>query len=57
MENDAAKEAACYCIAELCSKLDRQFLDKYAQELLNSLRISSKDNSWSVKDSAFYAST
>ena len=41
----------------MCSKLDKENIEKYLYDLLSSLKLSSIDKSWSVKDSAFFATT
>jgi hypothetical protein len=38
-------------------KLDKDIVQKYLSDFLSSLKLSSKDHSWSVKDTAFYAAT
>ena len=49
-DNHAVREAACACIAELGSKLDKDRVRPYVMGLLDALLICFKDESWPVRD-------
>ena len=58
-DNHAVREAACHCIAELCSKVART-MDKtpfkpHVVEMLSALLDCFKDQSWPVRDCACLA--
>ncbi|EEB20167.1 hypothetical protein Phum_PHUM604480 [Pediculus humanus corporis] len=54
-DNHAVREAACACIAELASKISKEHVRPYVNELLNTLVICFQDNSWPVRDAACLA--
>lgn len=59
-DNHAVREAACACIAELASKISKEHVRPYVNELLNTLVICFQDDSWPVRDGLyifFYALT
>lgn len=55
-DNHAVREAACHCIAELCTKVvptaDKSLFQQYVQGLLTALLDCFKDESWPVRDAA-----
>jgi len=54
--NHAVREAACYCIAELATKIDSNVVCEYVSQLLQSLIDAFHDDSWPVRDAACIAS-
>ncbi|XP_078313834.1 uncharacterized protein LOC111130281 [Crassostrea virginica] len=54
-DNHAVREAACACIAELGSKIDREVVRPHIPELLEALLICFNDDSWPVRDAACVA--
>ncbi|XP_061173141.1 uncharacterized protein LOC133182346 [Saccostrea echinata] len=54
-DNHAVREAACACIAELGSKIDRNFVRPFIPQLLEALLICFNDDSWPVRDAACVA--
>ncbi|PIK47878.1 hypothetical protein BSL78_15253 [Apostichopus japonicus] len=54
-DNHAVREAACACIAELGSKIDKEKVRPYVQRLLTALLICFEDDSWPVRDAACVA--
>ncbi|XP_048737561.2 uncharacterized protein LOC125652410 [Ostrea edulis] len=54
-DNHAVREAACACIAELGSKIDRKFVRPFVPQLLEALLICFNDDSWPVRDAACVA--
>ncbi|PIK43733.1 hypothetical protein BSL78_19410 [Apostichopus japonicus] len=54
-DNHAVREAACACIAELGSKIDKEKVRPYVQRLLMALLICFEDDSWPVRDAACVA--
>ena len=50
--NHAVREAACSCIAELMTKVDRTAVAPYVRRLVQSLVNCFKDASWPVRDAA-----
>lgn len=53
--NHAVREAACACIAELGSKINKQAVQPYVQRLLDALIVCFQDDSWPVRDAACLA--
>eukprot|EP00003_Mantamonas_plastica_P006393 TRINITY_DN1519_c1_g2_i1.p1 TRINITY_DN1519_c1_g2~~TRINITY_DN1519_c1_g2_i1.p1 ORF type:complete len:707 (+),score=256.45 TRINITY_DN1519_c1_g2_i1:1841-3961(+) len=51
-DNHAVREAACHCIAELATKIDREAVKPHVPDLLESLLFCFKDSSWPVRDAA-----
>ena len=55
-DNHAVREAACHCIAELCTKValtvSKEPFKPYVQNLLKALLDCFKDESWPVRDAA-----
>ena len=54
-DNHAVREAACHCMAELASKVNRDTVMPHVSELLNALIVCFKDDSWPVRDTACVA--
>ncbi|KAH9503018.1 hypothetical protein Btru_072633 [Bulinus truncatus] len=54
-DNHAVREAACACIAELGSKIDKLVVSPYVTRLLEILLICFNDDSWPVRDAACIA--
>ncbi|XP_071507896.1 uncharacterized protein [Diadema antillarum] len=54
-DNHAVREAACACIAELGSKIDKDAVRSHVQRLLEALLVCFKDDSWPVRDAACVA--
>lgn len=54
-DNHAVREAACACIAELGSKIDKAAVSPYVTRLLETLLICFNDDSWPVRDAACVA--
>ncbi|XP_070576630.1 uncharacterized protein [Ptychodera flava] len=54
-DNHAVREAACACIAELGSKINRECVRPYVPVLLQALLECFKDESWPVRDAACVA--
>ena len=54
-DNHAVREAACHCMAELGSKIDRDSVRPYVSEILNALHVCFRDDSWPVRDTACVA--
>ncbi|GIX77823.1 uncharacterized protein CEXT_208401 [Caerostris extrusa] len=54
-DNHAVREAACACIAELASKVDRESTKPYVSQLLQTLLDCFCDDSWPVRDAACLA--
>ncbi|XP_077991642.1 uncharacterized protein LOC144445871 [Glandiceps talaboti] len=54
-DNHAVREAACACIAELGSKIDKNCVRPYVDPLLLALLVCFKDDSWPVRDAACIA--
>ncbi|CAL1530399.1 unnamed protein product [Lymnaea stagnalis] len=54
-DNHAVREAACACIAELGSKIDKSAVSPYVSRLLETLLICFNDDSWPVRDAACIA--
>ncbi|RUS87848.1 hypothetical protein EGW08_004381 [Elysia chlorotica] len=54
-DNHAVREAACACIAELGSKIDKTVVRPYVCKLLETLLICFNDDSWPVRDAACIA--
>lgn len=52
MTNHCVREAACYCIAELASKVDAAAIRKHVQRLMQALLTCFRDSSWIVRDAA-----
>jgi hypothetical protein len=50
--NHAAREAACACMAELCTKVDGAAVTPHVPSLLAALLICFKDESWPCRDAA-----
>ncbi|KAF6022738.1 hypothetical protein EB796_018946 [Bugula neritina] len=55
-DNHAVREAACSCIAELGSKIDKECVRPYVPSLLGTLKVCFEDDSWPVRDAACMAS-
>lgn len=53
--NHAVREAACACIAELASKIDKETVRPYVHTLLDTLLRCFQDDSWPVRDAACLA--
>lgn len=53
--NHAVREAACACIAELMSKVDREAVSPHVPRLLRALLTCFRDASWPVRDAACLA--
>lgn len=51
-DNHAVREAVCYCIAELGTKITVDFVRPFVVPLLDSLIDAFKDQSWPVRDAA-----
>lgn len=49
------REGACHCIAELATKIDRDVVAPYVQQLLEGLLVCFHDDSWPVRDAACHA--
>ncbi|CAG5132048.1 unnamed protein product [Candidula unifasciata] len=49
-DNHAVREAACACIAELGSKIEKSVVSPYVPRLLETLLICFNDDSWPVRD-------
>jgi len=54
-DNHAVREAACACIAELGSKIEKEAVSPFVARLLETLLICFKDDSWPVRDAACIA--
>ena len=54
-DNHAVREAACHCIAELSSKIEKEAVKPYVSQLLHALIVCFKDESWPVRDTACVA--
>ncbi|CAH1263660.1 Hypp2742 [Branchiostoma lanceolatum] len=54
-DNHAVREAACACIAELGSKINRDVVRPHVPTLIQALLESFKDDSWPVRDAACVA--
>ncbi|XP_076463710.1 uncharacterized protein LOC143295909 [Babylonia areolata] len=54
-DNHAVREAACACIAELGSKIDKTAVSPYVSKLLETLLLCFVDDSWPVRDAACVA--
>ncbi|KAJ8309492.1 hypothetical protein KUTeg_014366 [Tegillarca granosa] len=54
-DNHAVREAACACIAELGSKIDKNVVCPFIPRLLEALLICFNDDSWPVRDAACVA--
>ncbi|GFO50484.1 Arm repeat-containing protein, partial [Plakobranchus ocellatus] len=54
-DNHAVREAACACIAELGSKIDKTVVTAHVPRLLETLVICFNDDSWPVRDAACIA--
>ena len=54
-DNHAVREAACQCIAELASKLDKNVVSPHVEVLLDTLLECFEDDSWPVRDMACVA--
>ncbi|XP_071962564.1 uncharacterized protein [Antedon mediterranea] len=54
-DNHAVREAACACIAELGSKIDKEVVRPHVEELLKALLDCFRDESWPVRDAACIA--
>jgi hypothetical protein len=54
--NHAVREAACACMAELCTKVDRQAVAPHVPAMLHALLVCFKDESWPCRDAASTAS-
>ncbi|KAK7103966.1 uncharacterized protein [Littorina saxatilis] len=54
-DNHAVREAACACIAELGSKIDKSAVSPHVTKLLETLLICFNDDSWPVRDAACVA--
>ena len=52
-DNHAVREAACACIAELGTKINKDCVRPYVTRLLDSLKICFEDDSWPVRDGRF----
>ena len=50
--NHAVREAACACIAELCTKVSPDAVQPHVPALLAALLICFKDESWPCRDAA-----
>lgn len=57
MTNHAVREAACQCIAELATKVDKAAVRPHVPRLLDALLYSFRDNSWLVRDAACLATS
>lgn len=53
--NHAVREAACACIAELMTKVDKEAVSPHVPRLLKSLLVCFRDASWPVRDAACLA--
>lgn len=53
--NHAVREAACACISELMSKIEKKSIEQFVTPLLKSLVNCFKDASWPVRDAACIA--
>ncbi|KAK2162572.1 hypothetical protein LSH36_96g05027 [Paralvinella palmiformis] len=51
-DNHAVREAACACIAELGSKIDKDVVRPFVAKLLDALLVCFKDESWPVRDAS-----
>lgn len=54
-DNHAVREAACACIAELGSKIDKEKVRPHVKQLLEALLVCFQDDSWPVRDAACIA--
>ncbi|EDV28534.1 uncharacterized protein TRIADDRAFT_51538 [Trichoplax adhaerens] len=54
-DNHAVREAACVCIAELGQKISPECLHPFVQQLIATLLVCFKDQSWPVRDAACLA--
>lgn len=54
-DNHAVREAACQCIAELATKIDKAVLAPHVEKLLQTLLECFRDDSWPVRDCACVA--
>ncbi|XP_041353501.1 uncharacterized protein LOC121371570 [Gigantopelta aegis] len=54
-DNHAVREAACACIAELGSKIEKRAVAPYIAKLLAALLVCFSDDSWPVRDAACIA--
>ncbi|KAJ8045682.1 putative serine/threonine-protein phosphatase PP2A regulatory subunit [Holothuria leucospilota] len=54
-DNHAVREAACACIAELGSKIDKEKVRPHVSTLLEALLVCFQDGSWPVRDAACVA--
>ncbi|XP_005089198.1 uncharacterized protein LOC101848704 [Aplysia californica] len=54
-DNHAVREAACACIAELGSKIEKGCVSPHVAKLLETLLICFNDDSWPVRDAACIA--
>jgi hypothetical protein len=50
--NHAVREAACACMAELCTKVDAAAVERHVPALLAALLVCFKDESWPCRDAA-----
>lgn len=53
-DNHAVREAACACIAELATKLDKDRVRPHVSKLLDTLKVCFQDDSWPVRDGKIY---
>lgn len=49
-DNHAVREAACACIAELGTKINKECVRQYVTKLVDALSICFEDDSWPVRD-------
>ncbi|XP_067011656.1 uncharacterized protein [Anabrus simplex] len=54
-DNHAVREAACACIAELAAKIRPQAVRPFVEQLLHTLLVCFRDDSWPVRDAACLA--
>ncbi|CAH1792996.1 unnamed protein product [Owenia fusiformis] len=54
-DNHAVREAACACIAELGTKIDKDVVRPFVPGLLDALLVCFKDDSWPVRDASCIA--
>jgi hypothetical protein len=52
---EADRESACYCIAELCTKVDAPAVTRHAPSLLAALLTCCSADVWTVRDAATVA--
>ena len=53
--NHVVREAACHCIAELATKVEKTAVIPFVSELLGALMLCFEDESWPVRDAACVA--